>query len=131
MNRFGRLSLFGILLLSVAAPAGAESIIFQDFVHPSGHIYQPSDSVMIGVYMDGPYGEPITEFQFHWSSTSELSLAGEELLLPGWSTPAAVGGVCDLLDPYGLCVAAAPWLIMTNSSEIVPPAVTLSGAVAD
>jgi len=114
MSHFRTLSLSVLVTLATAGPAGAESIIFQDFIYPSGHIYEPSDSVIIGVYMDGPYAEPINEFQFHWSSTSELSQTGEELLLPGWLPLAGVEGVCDLFDPYGLCSAAqGPGMVMS------------------
>jgi hypothetical protein len=105
MNRSGTLSLLVLVTLAIAGPAGAASITFVDLLNPSGHLYEPSDSVAIGVFVDGPVGEAVTAFNFHWSNTSELSLASASIqLLPGWISPVYAGEVCDLLDPYGLCV---------------------------
>jgi hypothetical protein len=105
MDRSAALSLLVFALLATAGPAGATSITFVDLYNPPGHLYEPSDSVSIGVFVDGPVGEAVTEFNFHWSNTSELSLASDSIwLIPGWSVFSYVGGTCDLLDPYGLCV---------------------------
>lgn len=105
MDRSTALSLLVLALLATGGPAGATSITFVDLSNPPGYLYEPSDSVSIGVFVDGPLGEAVTAFNFHWSNTSELSLASENIqLLPGWSYPIYTGGTCDGLDPYGLCV---------------------------
>lgn len=118
MDRSGFPSVLVIASLLVAGPVAAANITFLDFDNAPGHLYRVSDTVRIGVYIEGPLLTPITRFNFHLTSDSELSITLADTLPPlGWLPNAYLGGTCDLLDPLGLCIGAHD---PTGTGSILP-----------